>query len=214
MDSVDDDLPREAGFPHSDIPGSQPVCRLPETFRRLPRPSSPLAAKASTRCACSLGHITRNPPERRDPATSRAEPGPGTTPRNDQALAHQSHACACNRTRQNDSDHPTPRRTPNGPRRSQQLHFTTLLKSSLRTPEGPKPGPSTSRSSRTLESEVLAPGFCLRVPRRRPHLPHRPASITDRQGHFPRHRPAGPSRFDGPRHGRDGVSAETGGANR
>ncbi len=30
------------GFPHSDIPGSQVVCHLPETFRRLPRPSSAL----------------------------------------------------------------------------------------------------------------------------------------------------------------------------
>ena len=40
-----------AGFPHSDIPGSKLVCQLPEAFRRLPRPSSPSAAKASTVCA-------------------------------------------------------------------------------------------------------------------------------------------------------------------
>ncbi len=33
-------------------------CQLPDTFRRLPRPSSPLTAKASTVCACSLDHIT------------------------------------------------------------------------------------------------------------------------------------------------------------
>ena len=33
-------------------------CRLPGTFRRLPRPSSPLTAKASTVCAYSLDHIT------------------------------------------------------------------------------------------------------------------------------------------------------------
>ena len=33
-------------------------CRLPEAFRRLPRPSSPLTAKASTVCAYSLDHIT------------------------------------------------------------------------------------------------------------------------------------------------------------
>jgi hypothetical protein len=32
------------GFPHSDIPGSLPGWRLPETFRSLPRPSSPLTA--------------------------------------------------------------------------------------------------------------------------------------------------------------------------
>src|SRR5690606_1245556 len=33
-------------------------CQLPDAFRRLPRPSSPLTAKASTVCACSLDHIT------------------------------------------------------------------------------------------------------------------------------------------------------------
>jgi hypothetical protein len=56
MDSGTDTL---AGrFPHSEILGSKPVCRLPEAYRRLPRPSSPLAAKASTLCAYSLDHIT------------------------------------------------------------------------------------------------------------------------------------------------------------
>ena len=49
---------RSRGFPHSDIPGSKLVCQLPETFRRLPRPSSPPTAKASTTCAYSLDHIT------------------------------------------------------------------------------------------------------------------------------------------------------------
>ena len=36
------------GFPHSDIPGSSACLRLPEAFRSLPRPSSPLGTKAST----------------------------------------------------------------------------------------------------------------------------------------------------------------------
>ena len=40
-----------AGFPHSDILGSQPVYRLPEAYRRLPRPSSALDAQASTVCS-------------------------------------------------------------------------------------------------------------------------------------------------------------------
>jgi hypothetical protein len=35
------------GLPHSDIAGSQSGCRLPCTFRRLQRPSSPLDAKTS-----------------------------------------------------------------------------------------------------------------------------------------------------------------------
>jgi hypothetical protein len=39
---------RPARFPDSEILGSTPVCRLPEAYRRLPRPSSPLDAKTST----------------------------------------------------------------------------------------------------------------------------------------------------------------------
>src|SRR5690606_5361856 len=58
MDSVQDTQVILGGFPHSEISGSQSVCRLPEAFRRLPRLSSPLTAKASTVCAYSLDHIT------------------------------------------------------------------------------------------------------------------------------------------------------------
>ena len=49
---------KPGGFPHSEILGSKPVCRLPGAYRRLPRPSSPPIAKASTICAYSLDHIT------------------------------------------------------------------------------------------------------------------------------------------------------------
>jgi hypothetical protein len=37
-----------SGFPHSDIFGYNACVRLPEAFRSLPRPSSPVSAKAST----------------------------------------------------------------------------------------------------------------------------------------------------------------------
>jgi hypothetical protein len=50
-----------AGFPHSDICGSMLVCQLPAAFRRLPRPSSPVIAKASTTCTYSLDPITLTP---------------------------------------------------------------------------------------------------------------------------------------------------------
>ena len=43
-----------AGFPHSDICGSKLHCQLPAAFRRLARLSSPVIAKASTRCTYSL----------------------------------------------------------------------------------------------------------------------------------------------------------------
>ena len=46
------------GFPHSDICGSKLVCQLPAAFRRLPRPSSPVIAKASTACTFLLDPIT------------------------------------------------------------------------------------------------------------------------------------------------------------
>ena len=46
------------GFPHSEICGSKLVCQLPAAFRRLPRPSSPVIAKASTVCAWSLDPAT------------------------------------------------------------------------------------------------------------------------------------------------------------
>ena len=49
--------PESGGFPHSEIPGSKPVSRLPEAYRKLQRPSSPLAAKASTECTSMLDHI-------------------------------------------------------------------------------------------------------------------------------------------------------------
>ena len=42
------------GLPHSDIFGSQLVYQLPEAFRRLPRPSSPLDAKTFTVCPYGL----------------------------------------------------------------------------------------------------------------------------------------------------------------
>ena len=48
------------GFPHSDISGSTLVCQLPEAYRKLLRPSSPLTAKASTVRAYSLDQATPN----------------------------------------------------------------------------------------------------------------------------------------------------------
>ena len=43
-------IPQCGGLPHSDIYGSLEILHLPVTFRSLSRPSSPLSAKASTRC--------------------------------------------------------------------------------------------------------------------------------------------------------------------
>ena len=51
------DTPK-GGFPHSEISGSKLICQLPEAYRRLSRPSSPIIAKASTICSYSLDPIT------------------------------------------------------------------------------------------------------------------------------------------------------------
>ena len=51
----------EGGFPHSEISGSKLICQLPEAYRRLSRPSSPIIAKASTTCSYSLDPITLTP---------------------------------------------------------------------------------------------------------------------------------------------------------
>ena len=59
MYSVQGYLAYASGFPHSEISGSKSGCQLPEAFRRLQRPSSPPAAKASTVCAYSLDHIPK-----------------------------------------------------------------------------------------------------------------------------------------------------------
>jgi hypothetical protein len=48
------------GLPHSEISGSMLICQLPGAFRRLSRLSSPVVAKASTVCACSLDPLTPN----------------------------------------------------------------------------------------------------------------------------------------------------------
>ena len=45
-----------AGFPHSEILGSQLGCQLPEAYRRLLRPSSAPGAKAFTVCPRQLDH--------------------------------------------------------------------------------------------------------------------------------------------------------------
>ena len=50
-------LSKLSGFPHSDITGSKLYCQLPDAFRRLTRPSSPIIAKASTWCTYSLDSI-------------------------------------------------------------------------------------------------------------------------------------------------------------
>src|SRR5262245_9978791 len=49
-----------ARLPHSETPGSQPGCRLPEEYRRLPRPSSAPDAKASTVRPQKLEHTKQS----------------------------------------------------------------------------------------------------------------------------------------------------------
>lgn len=53
---------KAAGFPHSDIHGSQLGYQLPVAFRRFPRLSSPSDAETSTMCPWWLDRNHRSPP--------------------------------------------------------------------------------------------------------------------------------------------------------
>lgn len=46
----------KGGLPHSDTPGSRPSYRLPWTFRRFLRPSSPLDTKSSAMYPCAWSY--------------------------------------------------------------------------------------------------------------------------------------------------------------
>ena len=63
---IQSEVSQRDGLPHSDIFGSQLVYQLPEAFRRLPRPSSPLDAKTFTVCPYGLA----TPNSRRDLTSS------------------------------------------------------------------------------------------------------------------------------------------------
>ena len=78
-----------ARLPHSETPGSQPGCRLPEEYRRLPRPSSDPDAKASTMRPQQLENTKTNTKNRKILASTiqnsknkpHPSPLPGTTPK-------------------------------------------------------------------------------------------------------------------------------------
>jgi hypothetical protein len=69
-----------AGFPHSDILGSQLGCQLPEAYRRLLRPSSAPDAKASTVCPYTLTYLPN----------STTHPTTHTPPPQEQPTGHQA----------------------------------------------------------------------------------------------------------------------------
>src|ERR1700751_4859870 len=69
-----------AGFPHSEILGSKPGCRLLEAYRRLQRPSSAPGAKTSTVCsykldtACTTCKLLQIGPSIESPGSSKEDP--------------------------------------------------------------------------------------------------------------------------------------------
>ena len=153
-----------AGFPHSEICGSKPICRLPAAYRRLSRPSSPVIAKASTTCTYSLDPITLPPGAFKAPST------PGQSPPEHLKAIGNSHACACIPERSRDQRHdaihnpvsPRPEIARNAARAlsKNENNFTfypILLKSSrsvLRVETSEEEAPSSSAKS---ESCLLIP---------------------------------------------------------
>jgi hypothetical protein len=134
MYSVHGDL-KEAGFPHSEISGSKPICRLPAAYRRLSRPSSPIIAKASTTCTYSLDPITLLPrgPLAGPPSKSNQGDASQSHSRHHSATGN-SHACAPRLSTRHDAIHNPVSRllTPSSQRRVRQDNYlhSRLLKSS------------------------------------------------------------------------------------
>ncbi len=75
-----------AGLPHSETPGSTLGCQLPRAYRRLPRPSSALDAKASTMCPYQLAKQTLNTHNNPPPHPPPKQPAAATANR---TRAHQ-----------------------------------------------------------------------------------------------------------------------------
>ena len=73
-------------------PGITDRSHLPRAFRSVPRPSSPLSAKASTRCpslALDCHHAARAQGQNPDPASAGAEPPRQRGPTTTQAASHE-----------------------------------------------------------------------------------------------------------------------------
>jgi hypothetical protein len=167
-----------AGFPHSDIPGSQLGCQLPRAYRRLPRPSSAPDAKASTMRPYKLNHKpnTKNSDARvhyadlkqhtqRHQPTTTHQPTPHNTTRGRQAggsdaaaPGHQRHhptRARCLRTQQCAPSHlTTTRKFVDVPPMSHRTQHTR--------PHGVALGSGTSY--RLLRKEVIQPHLPVRLP--------------------------------------------------
>ncbi len=160
------------GLPHSEIPGSTIARISPRAFRSVPRPSSPLSAKASTRCpSIALDHkarpprgitqrITRN-------ATRPGKPRTGASPTVVQT-AGQPRAAARMKTLFSDDaphagSHPRPR-----PVRLGHIH-----KSSSPFNQHRLRGPARDFPRGNPRSAAAAPNFA--SPNRRTSQPNQPA---------------------------------------
>ena len=107
-----------AGSPHSDTLGSQPASRLPEAYRRPPRPSSAPDAKASTeRPKKQNTNPTKDKQHHRPhPHTTRRGRGPRHTKNKDTRVHYTDHNQPTHRStppahHQQDTTQATPGRT-------------------------------------------------------------------------------------------------------
>ena len=197
-----------AGSPHSDTLGSQPASRLPEAYRRPPRPSSAPDAKASTerpkkqntnptKDKQTTDHTPTQPGGGAARATQRTKilastiqittnpptAAPTSTP---PAGHHTGHTRAHRpRTRQH-TPHPTPPNKKGGPGQDAQPHHTHAPQ----TPRRPQQPPRT---------RAHAAGTARRVPCTTNPAPHRrqtPRSTTPPENRPPaygRQRPCPPA---------------------
>ena len=149
------------GFPHSDISGSMLICQLPGAFRRLPRPSSPVIAKASTTCTYSLDPIALNPHARCRLRNTRPKaPSPSEQSCKCLPCAPLHPTCGCRARAIQSLTHSSPASSPvrlsppltcaSRLRCEQRFTSSTLLKNTARTSEG------THQYRRTFSQRVAA----------------------------------------------------------
>ena len=124
-----------AGFPHSEILGSQLGYQLPKAYRRFPRPSSAPRAKASTVCPYKL-----NPP---------------TNNNNKTKMLASTMQFSTHKQQPHPTDHTHPHQpTAHNTRQAREAVYGQAQPTTTKTPT-PTPNPPTNRRSRDRDSWSL-----------------------------------------------------------
>ncbi len=170
-----------AGFPHSEILGSQLGWQLPEAYRSLPRPSSAPGAQASTVCPQHLGHTTTY-------THSTPPPPPLLSNRRNQrrARGHKRSKMLASTVQFSTTNQPPPTPTPPAQRPTPPTGRASRGMRSRRPWRHPEDPPGVKEAVRSLRTQQRAYD---RPPRPAPAFPT-PRITPDGRTDGPRQRPA------------------------